>query len=113
MESNIPPTGDEDNAGAPEVEIVCKFFSTLRTVVGTPEVTLTIPPNSTLGSILEQVETRYFAPKNAKFLADDHTRLEVGVICLIDDVDVNLAGGFKKKVTKPCTITLISSLHGG
>ncbi|MHA1776019.1 MAG: hypothetical protein DRO88_07475 [Promethearchaeia archaeon] len=95
------------------IPITFRFFSTLRNSAGTGEVTLTVQKGETLKNALKSVEVQYLKPNNTAVLNDTENQLEIGVICLINDVDVNLAGGLSKKLNNPCTITLISSLHGG
>lgn len=101
---------------APENEnipITFRFFSTLRNSAGTGEITLEIKKGETLKKVLVEMEEKFLKPKNAAILNEGKDKLEIGVICLINDVDMKLAGGLQKKLNKACTITLISSLHGG
>ena len=95
------------------MEILIKFFSTLRNATGQDQVTITLPSNTTFKECLEKIQTDYFTSDNTKILKSNGLDLEVGVICLINDVDVSLMGGLKSKIRENQEITLISSLHGG
>ncbi|MHA1617851.1 MAG: MoaD/ThiS family protein, partial [Promethearchaeota archaeon] len=95
------------------LQITIKFFSTLRTIVGLTEDHMEFPVGVSLHKIMDDLQKKYFVPKNSRLLAEDGQRLEIGMICLIDDTDINLMGGIKHRLQKDATITLISSLHGG
>jgi len=109
----LEDTAPTDHAQKPSIEVKVVFFSTLKKITGQTEIQLSITPNQTILSILEKIHTTYFIPHNARLLSADNKSLEVGHICLIDDVDLQLMGGPKHRLKKSCTITLISSLHGG
>ena len=102
-----------DNGQKPSLEVTVVFFSTLKKITGQTKIQLSIAPNQTILSVLEKIHTTYFLPHNARLLHADNQSLEVGHICLIDDVDLQLMGGPKHRLKKSCTMTLISSLHGG
>jgi molybdopterin converting factor small subunit len=93
--------------------ITISFYSTLRNVTGEASTQLSVPLKSTLQSLLQQIEQKYFLPKGLHILSQDGSMLEAGIICLINDADVSLLGGLKHKLTANEAITLISSLHGG
>lgn len=95
------------------ISLTISFYSTLRNVTGEPSTQIAVPPKSTLHSLLQQIEKKYFLPKNLHLLSHDGTTLEAGIICLINDADVSLLGGLKHKLMPNEAITLISSLHGG
>ena len=95
------------------IEVTVVFFSTLKKITGQTRIQISISPNQTVLSVLEKIHNTYFTPHNSRLLHADNQTLEVGHICLIDDVDLQLMGGPKHKLKKSCTITLISSLHGG
>ena len=96
-----------------ELQIRINFYSTLKNTVGKDYVDISIEKGSTMKNILQNIQNDLFVPNNVKILKSDNNSLEVGLICLIDEVDLNLAGGLKRKIQKPVKITLISSLHGG
>lgn len=102
-----------DSSENGKIQLTCKFFSTLKNIVGQNEITLMKEKGIPLKAILQEIQSTYFEPKKAHLLAEDQSRLEVGMMCLINDVDMNLAGGLKKSLKHDTTITLISSLHGG
>ncbi len=81
--------------------------------MGKDHVLLTFAKDITLLKVLEQIQSEYFSPKNEFILKEATNQLEVGLICLIDDVDISIAGGMQRKFQKDRTITLITSLHGG
>ncbi|MCF2138643.1 MAG: hypothetical protein K9W44_01145 [Candidatus Lokiarchaeota archaeon] len=95
------------------INIKFRFFSTIRNIVGTSEIELSLESGIRLKIALQKLQETYFLPKKTHILNEAGNQLEVGIICLIDDVDINLAGGLNKKINQPCSITLISSLHGG
>lgn len=106
---DTPPSSQDQS-----IEVTIVFFSTLKKITGQTQISISIPRNQTILSILEKIHTMHFLPHNARLLSADNKSLEVGHICLVDDVDLQLIGGGPKhKLKKPCTITLISSLHGG
>ena len=113
MAPETPLEGQEHASRDAIFQITIKFFSTLRTIVGLTEVHMEYSKGISLHTIMDDLQKKYFLPKNSRLLADDMQRLEVGMICLIDDTDINLLGGLKYKLQKAATITLISSLHGG
>jgi len=102
-----------EGAQKPTIDVTVVFFSTLKKITGQTQLQLSIPRNQTILSVLEQIHTIYFLPHDSRLLHADNQSLEVGHICLIDDVDLQLMGGPKHRLKKSCTITLISSLHGG
>jgi molybdopterin converting factor small subunit len=89
------------------------FYSTLRNTTGFPETSIPVLTNSTLLDLILKIQKDYFQPKNIHLIKTDQQSLEAGLICLVNDVDISLSGGLKRKITAPITITLISSLHGG
>ena len=95
------------------IVVTVVFFSTLKKITGKNQLEISIPRNQTILSVLEKIHTTYFLPHNSRLLQADNQSLEVGHICLIDDVDLQLMGGPKHRLKKSCTLTLISSLHGG
>ena len=113
MAPNTPLESQEHTPGETSLQIIVKFFSTLRTIVGLTEDHMEFPSGTSLHAIMDDLQKKYFIPKNSRLLAEDGHRLEVGMICLIDDTDINLMGGLKHRLQKDATITLISSLHGG
>ncbi len=113
MAPDTPLEGNEHESGENLLQITVKFFSTLRTIVGVNEENMEFPSGTSLHAIMDDLQKKYFIPKNSRLLAEDGHRLEVGMICLIDDTDINLMGGLKHRLQKNATITLISSLHGG
>jgi len=96
-----------------ELSIVIQFYSTMRNVAGVTEIVRSIPKSAPLKDLLEDIEREYFLPKNSHLFKADHSDLEAGIICLIDEADIHLSGGLKQKLRSKCKITLISSLHGG
>ncbi|MHA1648420.1 MAG: hypothetical protein ACTSVL_12700 [Promethearchaeota archaeon] len=94
-----------------DVKVV--FFSTLRNIAGQDSISLQFPKNTTIRTILQNVQKKYFLPSDHRILKAGDEALDVGNICLIDDVDLNLTGGMRFKLRNSVTITLISSLHGG
>ncbi|WP_457557244.1 hypothetical protein [Candidatus Harpocratesius sp.] len=97
----------------PPIILKFRFFSTIRNIVGASEVEISVESGLRLKDALQQIQETYFLPKKNHILNEAGNQLEVGIICLIDDVDINLAGGLNKKLNQNCDITLISSLHGG
>jgi len=95
------------------IQIKVRFFSSLRSTTGIDQAEIFIKTGDTLLIVLQQVEKKYFTPKNAKLLDGDARKLAVGTLCLIDDVDVSLSGGLNQKINSSINITLISSIHGG
>ncbi len=89
------------------------FYSTLQKIAQTKEAEFHCDPNTGLEDLLTSIQQEYFIPHNGRILKADNQSLDVGMICLLDDVDMHLMGGMRYKITKPTTITLISSLHGG
>lgn len=95
------------------ISIKVVFYSTLQKTAQTNETTIDIEKGTTLQKTLIQIQNIYFTPNNGRILKADNSNIDVGMICLIDDVDMNLMGGMQFKILKPITIVLISSLHGG
>lgn len=95
------------------VQIKVIFYSSLKNTVGLDHVVLPFPKDIPLQKVLEKVQKDYFSPKNEFILKETTNQLEVGLICLVDDVDLSIAGGLGRKLQKDRTITLITSLHGG
>ncbi|UYP47236.1 hypothetical protein NEF87_003521 [Candidatus Lokiarchaeum ossiferum] len=95
------------------IQVKVIFYSSLKNTVGQDHVVLPFPKNTTLQSVLEKVQQDYFSPKNEFILKETTKQLEVGLICLVDDVDISIAGGLARQLQKDRTITLITSLHGG
>jgi len=95
------------------INIKVVFFSSLKNIVGQDFVELKIKKKSTVLSILQKIQEDYFIPKNEKILQLRDNKLEIGLICLINDVDISIAGGLQKVINSDTIITLITSLHGG
>ncbi len=95
------------------IQIKIRFFSSLRSTTGIDQTEIPIKKGDTLLNVLHQVENKYFTPKKAQLLDGDLKKLAVGILCLIDDVDISLSGGLHQKINSSLTITLISSIHGG
>ncbi len=95
------------------INIKVVFFSSLKNIVGQDFVELKIKKKSTVLSILQKIQEEYFIPKNVKILQLLDNELEIGLICLINDVDISIAGGLQKVINSDTIITLITSLHGG
>ena len=81
--------------------------------IGIDQIEIPVKQGDTLLSVLQQIEKKYFTPKNAQLLEETINKLTVGTLCLIDDADISLSGGLKQKINTSVTITLISSIHGG
>ncbi len=95
------------------IQIKIRFFSSLRSTAGIDQTEIPINKKDTILNVLHEVEKKYFIPKNSQLLDGDTRKLAVGILCLIDDVDISLSGGLNQKINSPLTITLISSIHGG
>jgi molybdopterin converting factor small subunit len=93
--------------------VLVKFFSTVKNITGLDQVEIPCTNDSYILDILQQVQADYFTPKKSRLLKPDNSGLETGIICLLDDCDLGIAGGLKKKVSNSMVITLLSSLHGG
>ena len=102
-----------ETAGNTNIQVKVIFYSSLKNTVGKDHVILTVPKETKLQNILRQIQDTYFTPKNEYILKESANKLEVGLICLIDDVDISIAGGLNRRFQKDRTITLITSLHGG
>lgn len=96
-----------------EILITIQFYSTMRNIAGVTEIERTIRKQTSLIELLEQIERELFLPKSSHILKADHSDLEAGIICLVDEADMHLTGGLKQKLRTKCKITMISSLHGG
>jgi len=95
------------------IQVKIRFFSSIRSITGIDQIEIPVKQGDTLLSVLQQIEKKYFTPKNAQLLEETTNKLTVGTLCLIDDADISLSSGLKQKINKSVTITLISSIHGG
>ena len=111
LNSSLSPS--EKSGSLPSLTVTVKFFSTVRNTTGVPETQLTVPRKEKLVVVLRQIETTFFQPKGTHFLKSDGSGLEPGFLCLVDDADMQLTGGLTQTLKKNCTVTLLSSLHGG
>ena len=102
---------NETGDGSIPIKII--FYSTLQKIAQQDHAELSVEMNTPVFDVLSLIQLEYFTPNNSRIIKADNQSLDVGMICLIDDVDINLMGGYRYKITKPTTITLISSLHGG
>lgn len=89
------------------------FYSTLQKIAQTNSTKMDVVPNTPLLDVLITVQETFFLPKDARILKANNDALDVGMICLVNDVDFNLCGGMRHKISEPTNVTLISSLHGG
>ena len=97
----------------PLIPITVVFYSTLKKVAQQDKADLEIEKGTSLEEVLVQIQEEYFLPNNGRILGANNNKLDVGMICLVDDTDYNLLGGLRYHVEQSITITLISSLHGG
>ena len=96
------------------LRVKVQFYSTLRNTANQDEVEMEIPSGTTVLTVLDQINKKYFVPNEAQLIDPQSKELDTGIICLINQADVNLTGGLEQKITKDGKkITLISSLHGG
>jgi molybdopterin converting factor small subunit len=96
-----------------DIGIKIKFYSTLKNITQKDEIDLSFTDSKSVLSVLQQIQEEYFLPANSRLLNSENSKLETGIICLIDDADISICGGLKQNIKKSSIITLISSLHGG
>lgn len=93
--------------------VIIRFFSTVKNITGLDQAEIPIENSLSILDVLQKVQSDYFIPKKSRLLKPDNSGLETGIICLLDDCDLGIAGGLSKKVSGSMVITLLSSLHGG
>ena len=71
------------------IPIKVVFYSTLRKVAQQDEVEVKIEKGTKISEILIDIQEEYFIPNKGRILRANNEKLDVGMICLIDDTDYN------------------------
>ena len=92
--------------------ITVRMVGVAKEAAGTPEQTLTIPPDSNVSTVLQNlIEEHGDALRDA--ILDPTTQTPVSTIILLNGVEAGNLQGLETPVSDGDTIVLLSVTHGG
>jgi len=92
--------------------VTVRMVGVAKEAAGTPEETLTIPPNSNVSTILQTLIEKYGDTFRDAIL-DPSTQTPVSTIILLNGVETGNLQGLDTPVADGDTIVLLSVTHGG
>jgi len=71
-----------------KVTVSVHFYSTVRNTTGISHIEKIVPKKTILRDLLTEIEKELFLPKKSHFLKSDQSDVEPGIICLLDEADI-------------------------
>ena len=93
------------------INVKVKFFTTLRELTGTSELSVKIPKNATVGELLGVLSKR-FGPKFVKYLFDKG-ELRPYLIVMVGGRSISLMDGLKTTLRDGVTVAILPPTGGG
>jgi len=95
------------------MDVVVKFFATLREITEKKEEKVKIAENATLGSLIEELSQKYGSAFTYYIYEKGKRSVNPTLQFLIDGINVNTLNGFKTKLKNGSIVAIIPPVGGG